>query len=485
MRHVVFLAATAALITGCATERVEIIHEMVGCTSDALCDDRDEATSDWCEADSGFCNHERVVEGGLCASAADCDDGDAVTVDSCEGGDCHHTREVPAPYDPRDYQDHVAYCETPVPYCSPFAGTGPVVDFPYGGCGGERNPWNELGYRMTARVGPIVGDGMRITIRPSLRAGDPDDLFRVTVEANTRGDEWPEPEPVLVQDMTAAELAADGLTVTLTRPADSMGAMFFITFDFAEPESYVSRALQWALLPGGVVDAESGADLVPCPLVGAYVDVPAHGLLRLTEDFGGGTPRCEGVVRGPDEWYTMPGARPSSLFRTVSDSTLRYATDFEVPQRIIEFRSMREFIDWFRDPGVWHPFTDCAVADVVPDAVYETARAAAVIEQVGVRPGTYVSWIDPTTLVRHYGIADKRWMLRDVGTSESVLGTWGGIPCTSYQIFRRFSTECVLDLQWPYGYTTVPTDPVSIDPMEIDARSGWLYWYNRDLPGGP
>lgn len=476
-------AAFAALIAACSTERVEIVHEMVGCTSDAMCDDRDGETLDWCEAGSGFCNHERVVEVGLCASAADCDDADPETVDACEGGDCHHTREVAAPYDPRAHQDHVAYCESPVPYCSEGS-DAPSVGLPFGGCGGERHPWNELGYRMYMRFGPIVGDSTRIVIRPSLRAGDPDDLFRVTVEVDTRGDGWPD-EPVLVQDLTAAVLATDGLAVTLTRPMDGTATTFTVTFDFAQPDAYRSRALQWALLPGGVVDAESGADLVPCPLVGPYVDVPEHGLLRLTEDVGGGTPRCEGVVRGPDAWYAMPGVRPSSLFRTVSDSTLRYATDLEVPQRIIEFRSMREFIDWFRHPGGWHPFTDCALASVVPDAVYETARAAAIVEQVGVRPGMYVSWTDPATLVRHYGIADKQWTLRDLGTSESVLYTWEGIPCTAYQIFTDFSTECVLDLQWPHGYTTVPTDPATIDPVEIDERSGWLHWYNRDLPSGP
>jgi hypothetical protein len=483
MQRFVFVFLCLFGLAACGETRVEIIHEVAGCETDLACDDHDETSVDSCEFDSGICNHERVVVAGLCTDAADCDDGDATSVDVCEDGDCHHTREVATPYDPRAHQDQRSYCEQPLS-CPRSEGT--VVDMPYGGCDGERYPWNEEGYFILARVDSMADESITITIRPSLRAGDPDDLFRITVEANTRNDEWPD-ETVLVQDMTAAQLAADGLTVTLARATDSPGAMFEIRFELVEPATYNSRAMQWALLPGGVTDATSGADLVPCPLFGPYVDVPEHGLLRLTEDFGSGSPRCEGTVRGSEEWYARyPGARFGGIFRTVSDPTLRYATDLESPQRIIEFRSMREFLDWFRPPGSWHPFVICAVASVVPDALYEASRATAIVEQVGVRPGTYVSWTDPTTTVRHYGIADKQWTIHDVGTSESVFYATGmGIQCTQYQIYSRFSTECILDLGWLSGYTTVPTDFTSINPTEIDAQSGWLYWYNRDTPTSP
>ncbi len=479
-------AVSAALISACSTERIEIIHEMVGCEADAECDDRDDQTLDWCEADSGFCNHERTVEAGLCTSVADCDDGDAETVDACEGGDCHHTREVEAPRDPRDYQDLLSFCEQPLSCESVVPEGGTYAAMPYTRCTGEREPWNEDGYFLWVELfGPT--DVRTLRIRPELRAGDPDDLFRIRVHV----DDVRLP-PVLVQDVTAEALATDGIAVPVAPPTDGStwyteDVVIYITF--ADPEVYRSRALQWALPIGSVADAESGTNFIGCPQVGRYIDVPEHGLLRLAEDPGGGTPRCEGVVRGPEPWYAAsPDARPSGLFRTVSDPTLRYGTDLEIPQRIFEFRSMREFIDWFRFPPDprWHPYTICANAVVVPDETYAAARLTATVEQVGARPGTMVSWVDLATGVRRYGVADRQWTIRDIGTDPSVRFAWGGLLCSSYSVFRRdYSGSCEVDLGWTSGYVVVPTDPATIDPAEIDETSGWLYWYNHDMPAGP
>lgn len=477
-------ACAAMVLLGCMTERIEIVREPVGCMSDAMCDDRDPETADWCETDSGFCNHERSVEAGLCAGDADCDDGDDGTTDACTGGDCHHTRE----YDPREHQDHRAYCIAPATYCDP--GEAPGAHMPFDRCSGVREAWRETGYQLLVTFRGLAEEGTMLVLRPTLLAGDPDDVFRVRLETDMSGDGWPD-EAVLVRDLTAREIERDGLAIALSRPAvpgsplDASSAMFRFVVSFADPATYRSRAMQWAFLPGNdITDAESGADYVPCPLVGEYVDVPEHGLLRLTEDAGGGPPRCEGVVRGIETWWGDDPSRPASgLFRTESDATLRYASDLAVPQQLIEFRSMREFVDWFRHPlDQWHPSTVCALASVIPDAALERSRAAAETRQVGARPGTLVTWTDPLTRERRYGVADRRWTLHDVGTDEWVLhSAWSGVTCTAYGYFTGGgSTNCFLDLGWLSGYTVSPTDPATIDPVRIDAESGWLLGYHRD-----
>lgn len=478
------------VIAACSSERVEIVRESVGCETDVHCNDRDTATMDWCEVSSGFCNHERVVTRTLaCETAIDCDDSDATTADACDDGVCVLTRhtttevevevEVPAPYDPRAYQDLAGYCPRDLTCTS---GEGSFVRMQYGGCWtGAPELWRETGYSMVLTLESFPTGLERIQIRPRLLAGDPDDTFRVRVEVDTDADGWPD-SAVLVVEKTPAELASDGLIVPVVAPTAEFvnSTNFTINFDFVDRTGYKSRTLQWAIPAGGIMDAATGQDLVPCQLVGSYTDVPEHGMLRLDEG-PGGEPRCEGTIRGVEAW-SVGYDFPSNLFRSESDSRLYYATDIALPRRLIRFDTMREFVDWFRYPtGTGDPSTICAQVAVYSDAQMVRALAEFVPEVVGTRPGTPVTWFDYESRTQRYGIADRHWTIHDVGTSSAVPFA---LYCSIYDVVPGLprTPSCWLDLTGlAPRYRIQSADPTTIDPAAIDTTSGGLLWYNYDF----
>ncbi len=471
------------VFAGCGvTERVEIIREMVGCTSDTMCADRDEMTTEYCEVDSGICVRERVVTAG-CETFADCDDGDASSVDTCVESVCNHTRDVTAPFDPAspERQDVQALCEQPV---SCDLGTGPSVSMSFTTCRGTRDAWSQRGYSLWLQLSQPPDGLSRLHILPQLRAGNPDDLFRVSVYVEDIRE-----APVFVRDMTGHEIEAEGVTINVAPPAEGewYAVNVLIYFDFAEPEAYRSRALQWALPIGSVTNADSGANYTPCMQVGRYTAVPQHGLLHLTENVLTREALCTGTVRGPDAW-TAGAVYPQGLFRTVSDSRLSYIVPFSSTNRLIQFSSLREFTDWFDSNGdptaapTWHPATVCAMAGVYEDAALARALADYEIELVGTRPGTPVMWNDPSTGT-HYGFADRQWVIRDIGPAMGY--PMSGLSCTNYES-HDLGSGCWLDLTgFTHRYTVVTTDITAINQVAMDTASGWLAWYNQDPPTGP
>jgi hypothetical protein len=499
-------------LAACGVEtRTEVIRERAVCTSDAMCNDHDETSVDTCEFASGICSHERerVVMSG-CTSTADCDDGNAMTVDACVdavcnhtrvvmsgcttfmdcddsdpasvdtcvGAVCNHSRDVIAHFDPStsERQDVFSLCERQ-PSCDP--GDGLTVRMP-SQCLGRRDPWNEFGYPIAISIPDLPPASRRLQIRPQMRVGDPTDLFRVTVRLNEFFS-----SPVIVRDMTGHELEDVGIMVDYVPPAvDWMPHDVIISLDFVNVDAYRSRALQWAIPPGGVTNIVTGADLNPCLQVSVFVDVPEHGILRLTSAAGTELPQCVGTVRGPDS-RTMGARVPDGLFRTVSDPRLYFAATFGPTPTLFRFDTLRELVDWwaiFEDDPItqWTPSTMCANAAVYQDIVLVNALTEFWIETVGARPGTPVTWLDTTTGTQHYGFADRNWTLLDIGafspapTSPGRCSTYDAVPSR----MSGFDYNCWLDLQgWSYRYTLMPTDRATIDPDALTRGSGWLFGY--------
>ncbi|MEK7073374.1 MAG: hypothetical protein AAB974_02975 [Patescibacteria group bacterium] len=454
MRHGILLFAL--LCAACSTERVEVIHEMTGCTADAMCDDRDDETSDWCEADSGFCSHERTVVGGLCASAADCDDGDAATVDACEGGDCHHTRDVTAPFDPAapERQDAYLICETPS--MRDVAPVGALTaELILEGCY-EPAFWNETGYRMTAVIRGLEPDeSLPVRIAPQLRVGDPSDRYHVTVSTLYSSGLTTLERVSLAGDFSVAEIEA-GLEVTVPgSPSGPVvgGAQVILRF---QPIGEVrSRTIQWALPPDGVTRLDGGTPIHTWPASSSFMRVPRHGFLRINEG-SGGEAQCTGELRTldvPPSGYILGG-----LVREESDPEIFYLTDFDSPRRLYEFQGLRGAIDWF---GWWE--TTCAQVSVVPDGSLDDPGF--VRATVGLRPGTSVTWYDPTSGVRRFGYTDRNFVIRDTD------GVVSGVACSRYPSWSGDLRGCELDITSMLAEYTVmlATEPYP----DLDQLRAW------------
>ncbi|MEI7512428.1 MAG: hypothetical protein WCK01_03140 [Candidatus Uhrbacteria bacterium] len=471
------MTLTAFVFSACGETRVEIIHEVAGCESDLDCNDHDETSVDSCEFGSGICNHERLVVVG-CESFADCDDGDAVSVDTCVDAVCNHSRDITAPFDPAspERQDVVSLCEQPLS-CS--QGEGPLAALSFNRCSGSRENWNEPGYMMGISMLNMGTAARQVRIQPQLRVGDPTDLFRVMVHANDY-----RTAPLLVRDMTASELEREGLTFEYVAPTIvGTGGYVFLTINFAQPDTYRSRTLQWALPPDGVTDIGSSESLSHCLQVGEFMDVPEHGLLRLTQTLGTEIPQCTGTVRRVDS--AAAGAiLPNGLFRTVSDARIYFADVYSPTPRLYQFETLREFIDWGSLYGAfWHPNRVCAVVTVYEDIVLANALVEFDVETVGVRPGTPVTWYDSISHLTHYGFADQGWVIRDIGT-DLYATTISGYACSRYSSIPSLGLGfmdygCALDLGYLVSrYTTIPTDPMSLNPQAM-SDAGWFAQYNH------
>lgn len=69
----------------CNTFKYVCYDKPVGCTTTAMCDDKDSCTTDTCNAD-GNCSHVPIFA--CCHTAVDCEDKDDCTTDTCAGGQC-------------------------------------------------------------------------------------------------------------------------------------------------------------------------------------------------------------------------------------------------------------------------------------------------------------------------------------------------------------------------------------------------------------
>lgn len=427
----------------CSTERVEIVHEMVGCEADRACDDRDDETSDWCEADSGFCSHERTVVGGLCASAADCDDGDAASADACDTeGLCHHTVDVTAPFDPAapERQDAYLICETPA--TRDVAPVGALTaELILEGCG-EPAFWNETGYRMTAVIRGLEPDqSIPVRITPQLRVGDPSDQYHLTISTLYQSGFSTLERVVLAGDFSVSEIEA-GLEVMVPgSPSGPVVGGAQVVLRFQPVGEVRSRTIQWALPRDGVTRLDAGPPIHVWPASSSFMRVPRHGFLHIAEG-SGGEAQCVGELRALD--VALPGYIGGGLVREESDAEIFFLTDFEVPQRRFRFQGLRGAIDWF---GWWE--ITCAQVRVVPDGSLE---GPSIVEMtVGIRPGTSVTWYDPTSGVRRFGYTDRNFVIRDTD------GLVSGVACSRYPAWNGDLRGCELDITSMFaGYTVMP-----------------------------
>lgn len=377
-------------------------------------------------------------------------------------------------YDPAspDRQDARSLCEMPV---SCDNGTGPSVSLPFSQCTAQRAAWNEHGYSLWIILNRPPAGLTRLHIAPQLRAGEPTDRFRVTIRRLFQ-DDGP---PLLVLEGSGDALELNGFTINVAPPTTGAweAEHVRVSIDFVDPVGFRSRALQWALPPGSVTNADTHENLIPCLQVGQYMDTPDHGILHLTEDGTTGEPQCSGTVRRLD---SIPTPYPEGLIRSETRPRLYYASSRSAPQLlIIRFETLREFSSWIKTPD--HPSTICANVLVLPDAMLLQLLTTWTNEAVGSRPGSPVSWLDGTSLRTHFGIADRRWTIRDIGTdSDAILSNFECGPYNTYT--GRTDSDCWVDLQNRItSYTIVPANPAAIDPQAIDAASGFLLGYNHNI----
>jgi len=462
MRRMMFIGfSSMALVAACGPQ-VEVRTERVGCTSNAQCDDGSEATDDYCSVSDGVCNHVRMVAT-ACMNDRQCDDHDDQTTDRCDTvtGICQHSRFVPA-YDPAspERQDAAMICEDA--RCAPPA-SGPYAEVMWAvrcGVHVQRESWMETGYPLWIHLHRI-GTLDRIRIAPQLRVGSQLDRYSVRLRMNEERS-----TPVAVRELSVAEIQR-GFEIGIGSVPRLQGwdDDLWIMLDLQPVGDAQSRTIQWALPTGGLTDAETDADLVPCLTVGEFMTVPRHGFLHLQED--GMTVQCAGSVRQLDIPYT--DEMPSGLFRTQSDPAVTYVNT-QTPPTTVTFQGLRGFMDWFQ------PNTVCAQVSVYPDSVIR--RLPDRHTTVGVRPGVAVVWHDAEN-VRHYGMADRDWVIRDIGTGAGTARTLMGV-CTRFN--ADWAVDCALDLDPLVGispYRMVPTDPNADPGVETQRESIEQYFQLR------
>ncbi|TAK05046.1 hypothetical protein EPO33_03565 [Patescibacteria group bacterium] len=454
----------AVCCAACSTERVEIVHERAVCESDRACDDGDETTADSCNVAGGFCDHERSVVGGLCESTADCDDGDAATVDACEGGDCHHARDITAPFDPAapERQDAQLICETPA--MRDVAPEGALTaELILEGCG-EPAFWNETGYRMTVVIrGVGLDESVPVRVTPQLRVGDPGDRYHVTVSTLVASGLSTMERVEIAGDFTVPEIEA-GFEVTVPgSPSGPVvgGAQVILRF---QPIGAVrSRTIQWALPRDGVTRLDAGPSVHTWPASSFFMRVPRHGFLRINEG-SGGEAQCTGELRTLD--VPPSGYINGGLVREESDPEVFYLTDFDSPRHLFRFQGLRGAIDWF---GWWE--TTCAQVTVVPDGSLDDPEFVRLT--VGLRPGTSVAWYDSIG-ARHFGYTDRNFVIRDPGVATS------GVACSRYPAWGGDLRGCELDItSMLAGYTVMSaTEPYP----DLDQLRAWSIQTYADPP---
>lgn len=458
----------ALLVCGCGGTTTEIRTERVGCMSDVECDDQEEDTSDWCEPESGICNHERAVATS-CNDFEECDDGNPASVDRCVDGVCHHDHETNV-FDPAapERQDAQLICEQPVQGCSwpqdqPYA----EVSF-FARCFNDRLLWNEDGYPFL--VGFHNFEQTRtLRVRPQLRVGDPRDRYVVTVVLNSLLT-----EPVLTAEMSVSEIEA-GLEI-IVDPAEIQFSYDAVIFMTLQPVGTVlSRSIQWGLPADGVIDIDTGETLTTCLSVGEFMDVPEHGFLHLGEG-PNGEPVCDGEVVQADY-----DALAEGWVREQSNPRIYYAGTMVYPARIFSFATLRELLEWvyliqgrsYRFGGAYSYL--CGGIGVVPDG--SIAEAEYERENIGFRPGSLLQWTDQNDGLVHKGVADADFTILDMGV-EPVQGLGGGYCTSYYELMSEEGGGCFLEVSdLIASYTRIPSD--SADASELYDRSS-LWTYNQE-----
>jgi hypothetical protein len=346
------------------------------------------------------------------------------------------TQSLPTfnPADPAR-QDAVALCESPFPTEAGLgmSGINPYVKMFWGTlCQTDplRQPWNDLGYPFFLEVGRITGNVTSVVIKPQLRVGESSDTFTVHAP-NT---------PAITKTAQGIE---DGITINLSADAITKGSDILMVF--LEPTgSFESRAIQWALPPASVTDALGKTAIDTGTGVGELMLVPKHGILHIGENTNG-KPVCNGTPTKADI-AVMPVDGLLGLggfVREFTDPTIYYLTNYDNP-RIFTFQGLAGMADYF------DPRTACALLQVVPDGAVSASSVKPIL--VGIRPGTGVAWVDPMTQKTKNGIADKNFVIRDMGfdvsnsfsalpsgTTLSAYCTWMTITGNTGNCADRFS----------------------------------------------
>ncbi len=442
MKKTMFFLSACLLVTSCYSP------DGGGCTEDGCDDGRDE-TVDRCEPD-GFCSHTiyRDVPGG-CEVDDDCEDGDPDTADTCSAGTCQRvtttTIEIPAPFDPSapERQDARTLCEMPLT-CE----TGNIANL-NSTCYSEvgRLPWSSYGYFLGVSHGPLATTVIHAA--PRLWVGDRRDRFYVTVTVDS------------ARVVVDREMDVEGIEAGFDIDIGDDGRSFTVHFQPAGELN--SRTLQWAFLPGDIVDGD-GNDLTTCLQTGHFVTVPQHGFLTLevTDD---NRLACTGVPRTVTPLPTLI----SGWVREESDPVLHYAYLPPAPYRRIFDLTAVEGFDWI---GPVNEDTVCSEVTVVPDG----SLFGATHEEIGIRPGTLVTWTDDLG-ESHNGIADRNLTIRDFGSADPAAP--GESPgCSSLSTFLG-GTGCAIDMDpLMERYTFVPASPGDFRPYDLrETARIWEYFW--------
>jgi len=443
------LATLSALLLGCETNNYQTTVEAPPATasSDAGCGSATVATPDSGSAsaqDTGSTTADSMPT--VSTVTADAmpvtDTGSTVLVSeagtlSAETGT--DTQSLPTfnPADPAR-QDAVALCESPFPTEAGLgmSGSNPYVKMFWGTlCQTDplRQPWNDLGYPFFLEVGRITGNVTSVVIKPQLRVGEPSDTFTVRAP-NT---------PAITKTARGIE---DGITINLSADAIIKGSDILIVY--LEPTgSFESRAIQWALPPASVTDALGKTAIDTGTGVGELMLVPKHGILHIGEN-ANGKPACNGTPTKVDfSNVTKDGLLGlGGYVRELSDPTIYYLTNGQIDQdqRIFTFQGLAGMADYL------DPRTACALLLVVSDGAVTASSVKPTL--VGIRPGTGVAWVDPMTQKTKNGIADKNFVIRDMGfdvsnsfsalpsgTTLSAYCTWMTITGNTGNCADRFS----------------------------------------------